>query len=80
MKSIYDPAYIRLVEALRRQRRKLGLSQAAVASKLGVSRTFLIRAEQCERRLDLLETYRLLEVYGLKLQDVADILGRDKHP
>ena len=77
-KTIYDPAYICMLRELRHRRRELGLRQEDVALQLGVSRTWVGKAEQCERRLDVLELHRLCLVYGISLADMAPLLNGEE--
>ena len=57
---------------------ELKLTQVEVARKLSVTRTFIVRTEQQERRLDVLELYRLLRVYGMKMADVEAVLAGER--
>ena len=40
----------------------------------------IVRAEQRERRLDVLELYRMLKVYGMRLAAVGRLLAGGKRP
>jgi transcriptional regulator with XRE-family HTH domain len=79
-KTIFDPQYIALIKHLRVRRIELGLTQGDVAMQMGVVRTFVVRVEQRERRLDILELRRWLDVLGLKLVDVEAILAGEERP
>jgi transcriptional regulator with XRE-family HTH domain len=78
IKTISNPAYDRLISRLRQRRRDLNLKQEDVARRLGVCRTWIGKMEQKERRLDVVELYRLCQVYGLPWTDMEDILR--EHP
>ena len=52
-KTIYEPAYIALVDRLRRRRLDLGLRQKDVAATLGVKRNWVSKVELREIRLDV---------------------------
>ena len=80
MRTVHDPAYVRLASALHARRLALGLTQEDIARKLGVSRTFIVRTEQRERRLDILETYKLLRVLKMRLAAVERLLAGGKRP
>jgi transcriptional regulator with XRE-family HTH domain len=70
-KQIYDPRYRELVAHLKATRKKLGLTQAEVASKLGLCRTWVGKIECCELGLDLLHFIRICEVYGVRAGEVV---------
>jgi len=65
-KTIHNPAYQRLVGMLRATRLERGLRQEDVARRLGVVRTWLVKVEQHELRLDVVQLVRLARVYGLR--------------
>lgn len=67
MKTIFNPAYIDLVRRLKERRLELGLTQAQVAKRLGVNRSFVGKVEHRDRRLDVLEMLRLCVLYKLSL-------------
>ncbi len=58
-KTIYCPAYRRLVARLVRARRAKGLRQIDVAASLGVSRHWVGKIEHCDLRLDMLQFVRI---------------------
>jgi len=69
-KGIHDSRYRWVVERLVQERKKKGLSQAAVAALLGKPQQYVSRYETGERRLDIFEFFdaaSALEVDGLKL-------------
>jgi len=70
-KSIYDPAYVRIIESLKQRRLDRGLTQAQVAQKLGRARTWVNKLEQCERRLDVVELRDLCALYGIDFHEVV---------
>jgi transcriptional regulator with XRE-family HTH domain len=74
MKTIHDPAYGRLIATLRARRLELGLSQEEVGKRMDASRTFVVRVEQKERRLDALELYRMLKALKMRLADIENAL------
>lgn len=53
---------------VRQRRRELGLSQAQVAAKVGVSRQWVIDIEKGKPRAELALTLALLEALGVQLQ------------
>ena len=54
--GIYSQRYQRLIVRLIAARHKAGLSQAEIATKLGVSQPDVSKIEHGQRRIDLLET------------------------
>lgn len=74
-KTIHHPAYVAMIQRLRARRIELGMSQDDVAKKLKVSRTWVIKVEQRERRLDFIETVDLCRLYRIKLGDLARRVG-----
>ncbi|WP_370614435.1 helix-turn-helix domain-containing protein [Citrobacter portucalensis] len=65
-KSIHSPAYSALIERLAEERKRLGLSQLEVANALGLTQADISKVEHRDRRLDVLELKKLLEVYRVK--------------
>lgn len=54
-KSLYTPAYDRILKLLRQTRQEAGLSQEELAERLGRRQIYVSRCELGERRVDLLE-------------------------
>lgn len=54
-----------MVDALRAERKRLGLSQADVANALDMKQSDISKIETYERRVDLWEFKRLVELYRL---------------
>lgn len=51
--------------AVRRNRRRIGLSQERLAEKSGLHRTYLSGVERGERNLGLVNVYRLARALGV---------------
>ena len=69
-KSIHDKRYRWMIEQLVQARKALGLSQEAVAAKLGKPQQYVSRYEVGERRLDMVEfldAAAALKTDGLKI-------------
>ena len=80
MKTVYDVRYIAIVDQLRCRRLELGWSHQQAARRLHVPRTWIGKVERRERRLDVLELYRLLKVYGMRLAHEPELLRfRSQH-
>ena len=67
-RSIFSQEYERFRRLLIEARKRLGLTQAQVAARLGKPQSFVSKYERGERRLDLVE-----------IIDVADALEVDPH-
>ncbi|MCE9613107.1 MAG: helix-turn-helix domain-containing protein [Lentisphaerae bacterium] len=81
MKTIYDPRYVRLVQALKAQRRRAGMTQQAVAIALGCCRTRVSKLEQRELRIDVLDYVRLCLIYRTSPSRLLPLLkGEEKPP
>lgn len=57
-------------------RKAHGLTQAEVAARLGVCRTWVSKVESCEVGLDLLGVIRLCRVYGLKTATAVEVMEK----
>lgn len=73
MSTIHDSRYRRVIKRLRDARHDCGLTQVQVAHALGWRRTMLSNIETCEKRVDALELYQLVKVYGLSLSDLEPL-------
>jgi transcriptional regulator with XRE-family HTH domain len=69
--SVFSPRYRRLRQLLTEARLERGLSQLAVAERLGRPQTFVSKYERGERRLDVVE---FLEIADTLKADAHDIL------
>lgn len=72
-RSIYSSEHVYLRQILIRRRLELGLSQRALAERLGVIHSFVGKVEMGDRRLDVLEFVE----YCTSLEwDALDVLRR----
>jgi len=62
-KSVYTKDYKEIINRLKQARADAGLSQQAVADKLGKPQSYVSKIESGERRLDVAELKKLSEVY-----------------
>jgi transcriptional regulator with XRE-family HTH domain len=69
-KSVYSEEYRQLCDLLRGVRTNAGLSQRAMAERLGVPHTWVSKVESGERRLDLIECLRICRATGADPQEV----------
>ena len=69
-KSIYNEEYRKLIDALKSARITAGMTQQQVADALGKPQSFVAKVEGFERRLDVIEFWRialLLEANPIEL-------------
>lgn len=72
--------YQRLRETLKAHRRRAGLTQAALSTRLGKPQSFIAKIETGERRV---ETFDLVDIYvalGLDTQTLASDLQAVRRP
>lgn len=62
-KSVYTKVYREIINRLKQARVDIGLSQLAVANKLGKPQSYVSKIESGERRLDVVELKRFAEIY-----------------
>jgi len=55
VKSLRSPQHKLLTQEMRRVRLEAGLTQAALAERLGVAQSYVAKVEGAERRLDVVE-------------------------
>jgi len=64
-KSIFDESYRTLVSDLAQERLRLNISQEELAVGIGLHQSDISKIEKLERRLDVLEFARILEVFRI---------------
>jgi transcriptional regulator with XRE-family HTH domain len=78
VKTIYSQEYKRLLETLVALRQEAGLTQRDLAKRLGTHHSWVAKVELGERRLDVIETVRLIKVLGGDpvgvIQDIAKLV------
>ena len=62
-KSIFTKDYKEIINRLKQARVDAGLSQQAVADKLGKPQSYVSKIESGERRLDVAEVKKFAEIY-----------------
>jgi len=62
-KTIHHAEYCAIIDALKAERQRLGLSQKDVAEALGVTQSEISKIETYERRVDVWEFKNLLALY-----------------
>lgn len=66
-KSIHSSAYALFLDLLKSQREGQGLTQLAIAAKMGTTQTFVSKCERGERRLDVVELYLWCNALGISI-------------
>ena len=64
-KSIFDESYRAMVHELAQERLRLTISQGELANAIGLHQSDISKIEKLERRLDVLEFARILEVFRI---------------
>lgn len=77
MKGIPDKAEQALLQMLRRMRIDAGVTQADLATRLGVPQSVISKYESGERRLDILELRQVCRALGLSLPDFVRLLEKE---
>ena len=70
MKTIYNPAYHRLIARIKAQRIDKHLTQVEAGRRVCMSRNWIAKIEICELRLDVLHFVRLCRAYKLKASNL----------
>jgi transcriptional regulator with XRE-family HTH domain len=70
-KTIYVPAYRRLVGELRQARRRAGLTQTDAGRKLGKSRQWIHLVESCQVRLDVVQVCCIARICGVRAHELV---------
>lgn len=65
MTTLHSDEYRRLVDALRAARQNAGVTQEALAERLGVEQPDVSKYEKARRRLDVIEFLRILAALEL---------------
>ena len=63
---IHDPRYARLIGAIRKRREAQGLSQMALAARLGVTNRWVSKVERRDIRLDVMTFVRVCRALGVR--------------
>lgn len=71
MKSIYSEEYKAVIDGLIAERKRVGMTQVQLASKLGRPQSFVSKTESRERRLDIVEFFHICRAMG---KDGVEIL------
>lgn len=76
-KPLRTPDHLRLIALLRDTRKAAGLTQQALAERLGTPQSFVAKYEGGERRIDVIEFIAIAEAIGADAQDLfAKLVSR----
>ncbi|MCX5906835.1 MAG: hypothetical protein NTY64_06530 [Deltaproteobacteria bacterium] len=70
VKTIYDPAYRRLIGKIKAKRIDEHLTKVEAGRRVCMSRNWVAKIEMCELRLDVLHFGRLCRAYQLKASNL----------
>jgi transcriptional regulator with XRE-family HTH domain len=73
-KTLRSPRQQRFIELLVTQRKKAGLSQAALADALGRGQSIIASMESGTRRIDVIELIDLARVIGFDVHELIAVL------
>ena len=66
MKTIHDSRYVRLIDRMKARREALGISQVALAARLGVTNRWVSKVEHRDIRLDVMTFIRVCRALGVR--------------
>lgn len=72
MSVVYDPEYRIFIECLKDYRVQSRMTQAELASMLGCGQAYVSKYEQCQKRLDIIETRKICQSLGISLQELIE--------
>lgn len=70
MDTLYSAEYKKLIAKLTKAGATAGLTQIAVAKKLGKPQSYVSKIENCQRRVDILELKEFAQLYKA---DIAEL-------
>jgi transcriptional regulator with XRE-family HTH domain len=76
-KSIFSQHYDVFLRQLRQTRKKAGITQLQLASRLGQTQSFVSKCERGERRLDLVEVREFCKAIGVSFARFAADFDRN---
>jgi transcriptional regulator with XRE-family HTH domain len=73
-KTIYSREYAAVLRLLRQARENAGITQVALAKKLGQTQSFISKIERGDRRLDIIQLRTLCRIFGVTLLEFVERL------
>jgi len=71
MSTVHTSRYRTFLKRLIAARKAAGFTQSQVSSQLGRPQSYMSKCEQGERRLDVIESAELAEIYGVSLESLV---------
>lgn len=75
-KTIFDPKYKSMINSLVLIRKKSGISQRDLATKLNKAHSYIGRIETFERRLDVVDLINIARALGLSDKEIVKIFEK----
>lgn len=72
MKSIFSDDYRKLINSLKIERLKKGLSQRELSEKIGHSQSYISKLEHGQIRIDLVQLKHITKVLGIDAKKFLD--------
>lgn len=72
MRSIFDKEYKRLISQLKKSRLEQNISQKTLASKMGVTQSYISKIEQGQIRLDIIQLKNIAKHLGRNVKDFME--------
>ena len=66
MKTIFNDEYRILIDKLKAARKRAGLTQVQLASRLGTDQTYVSKIERLQRRMDVIELRTVCKALGIE--------------
>ena len=76
-KSIYTREYAVVLRLLKEARKAAGLTQAALAQRLGLTQSLVSKMERGELRLDIIQLRTICRYVGRTLPELVEDLERE---
>jgi len=74
MRTLHDKRYKLIIQRLKEARLAKGLNQLSVSKSLKRPQSFVSKVENGERRLDVIELFDLMKLYGVTWDQLASRL------
>lgn len=74
-KSTFTSEYRALIQILRQERQKQGITQKDLAQRLGVTQGYVSKCEQGERRIDVVELAWFCKALGISIHKLIKKLS-----
>jgi len=69
-KSIFSGDHKRVISAINKARKAIGITQKELAKKLGKTQSYISKIESAQVRLDIVQLKRIAKVLKVRVQDL----------